>query len=145
MNLEDTNLLELLKQVRLWALIVIIFGGLFTYILIKRFGGQGIFINEIIDSRRSVVVFVTTTKTSNNTEIEKVLKNYEVDYEIVYKDKERYFEDFLKKINSYEEDVKEPALVCIESGTVTNIIKEINNSNDLIAFIEYNRLSGKGR
>ena len=141
MNWDDYELQELVQIIGKWLIAVVIFGGLFTYILITRFGGQEIAINKKINSRHTVIAFVTTSKTKNNNEIKEVLKKYNIKYEIVYKDKERYFKDFLKRIKTYEEDIKEPSIVYIEDGSVIAIIKEINNLDDLVTFIEYNNLS----
>ena len=73
MLFEDMELKEIVQVVGKWLLAVIIFGGLFTILLVKRFGAEEISVNRKIDSKQTVIVFVTTSKMSSNKDIKNIL------------------------------------------------------------------------
>ena len=61
-----------------------------------------------------------------------------MNYKIVYKDRERYFDDFLRKVDLEETDIIEPTIIYIEKGKVSAILVDMKKTNDLEEFLEYN-------
>ena len=142
--MEDLELKELFRNLGIWLILFLVFGSLFVIILVNKFGSRDIGINQKIDKKESLVILIVTKDTKNTKEIKKELKNNNISYEIIYRDRERYFNDFLKKVQLEETDIVEPTIIYIENKEVVSILVDIKNIDDLKSFIEYNNLSGKG-
>ena len=143
--MEDLELKDLITKVGIWVLIVIVFGGLMILIFTNKFGSKDIHINKIIDSNEQLFILVLNKKTSNKKELKQLLKDSNIQTEVIYKDKERYFDDFLKKLDITEEDIIEPTVIYVEDKKVISILVDIKKKEDLKTFIEYNIASGKER
>ena len=105
--MEDLELKELARNIGIWLFVLIVFGSLFVIILINKFGVKDISINQAIDKEDELVVLVLNTDTKNRNEIKKCLNENNVSYKIVYKNRERYFDDFLLFYHSH---IRKPQL-----------------------------------
>ena len=144
--MEDLELKELARNIGIWLFVLIVFGSLFVIILINKFGVKDISINQAIDKEDELVVLVINTDTKNRNEIKKCLNENNVSYEIVYKNRERYFDDFLLKLDLEEKDIVVPTIIYIKDQKANSILVDIKDIDDLYSFLEYNNLlSGKGR
>ena len=143
--MEDLELKQLGKEVGIWLFVFIVFGSLFVLVLVNKFGVKDIAINKQIEKKDQLVILVLESENKNKSEIKKLLKENDVSYEIVYKDRERYFDDFLLKLELEEKDVITPTIMYVEKGKVNAILVDIKDMDELYSFIEYNNLSGKGR
>ena len=142
--MEDLELKELFRNLGIWLILFLVFGSLFVIILVNKFGSKDISINQKIDKKESLVILIVTKDTKNTKEIKNELKNNNISYEIIYRDRERYFYDFLKKVQLEEKDIVEPTIIYIENKEVVSILVDIKNIDEIKSFIEYNNLSGKG-
>jgi len=142
--MEDLELKELFRNLGIWLILFLVFGSLFVIILVNKFGSKDISINQKIDKKESLVILIVTKDTKNTKEIKNELKNNNISYEIIYRDRERYFNDFLKKVQLEEKDIVEPTIIYIENKEVVSILVDIKNIDEIKSFIEYNNLSGKG-
>ncbi len=136
--MEDTNLRELIIKLVVWLVVVLVFGSLMTIILVNKFGSKNISINKKIDKEQNLVVLVVSKNTKNTKEIKSLLKTNNIKYEIVYKDKEMYFDDFLTKLDIEKKDIIEPTLIIIEDKKAKAILVDIKKTDDLKTFLEYN-------
>lgn len=136
--MEDTDLKEFLTKIGVWVFIVVVFGGLMTLILINKFGVKEIDINKEIDKKSDLLVLVVNEKTKKINDYKEVLNNSGMTYKIVYSDRERYFDDFLRKVDLEETDIIEPTIIYIEEGRVTAILENLKKTGELEAFLEYN-------
>lgn len=136
--MEDTDLKEFLTKIGIWVFIVVVFGGLMTLILINKFGVKEIDINKEIDKKNDLLVLVVNEKIKKINNYKEVLNESELNYKIVYKDRERYFDDFLRKVDLEETDIIEPTIIYIEKGKVSAILVDIKKSDELEEFLEYN-------
>ena len=144
--MEDLELKELARNIGIWLFVLIVFGSLFVIILINKFGVKDISINQAIDKEDELVVLVINTDTKNRNEIKKCLNENNVSYKIVYKNRERYFDDFLLKLDLEEKDIVVPTIIYIKDQKANSILVDIKDIDDLYSFLEYNNLlSGKGR
>ncbi len=144
--MEDLELKELARNIGIWLFALIVFGSLFVIILINKFGVKDISINQAIDKEDELVVLVLNTDTKNRNEIKKCLNENNVSYKIVYKNRERYFDDFLLKLDLEEKDIVVPTIIYIKDQKANSILVDIKDIDDLYSFLEYNNLlSGKGR
>jgi hypothetical protein len=144
--MEDLELKELARNIGIWLFVLIVFGSLFVIILINKFGVKDISINQAIDKEDELVVLVLNTDTKNRNEIKKCLNENNVSYKIVYKNRERYFDDFLLKLDLEEKDIVVPTIIYIKDQKANSILVDIKDIDDLYSFLEYNNLlSGKGR
>ena len=143
--MEDLPLKEFAKNLLIWLVVFVVFGSLFVIILVNKFGSRDITINQKIDKKDSLIVLVVSNDTKNKRDIESVLKENNISYEVVNRDKERYFEDFLQKLNLEEQDIIPPTILYIEKQEVNAMLIEVKELDELNSFIEYNNLSGKGR
>ncbi len=144
--MEDLELKELARYIGIWLFVLIVFGSLFVIILINKFGVKDISINQAIDKEDELVVLVLNTDTKNRNEIKKCLNENNVSYQIVYKNRERYFDDFLLKLDLEEKDIVVPTIIYIKDQKANSILVDIKDIDDLYSFLEYNNLlSGKGR
>lgn len=144
--MEDLELKELARNIGIWLFVLIVFGSLFVIILINKFGVKDISINQAIDKEDELVVLVLNTDTKNRNEIKKCLNENNVSYQIVYKNRERYFDDFLLKLDLEEKDIVVPTIIYIKDQKANSILVDIKDIDDLYSFLEYNNLlSGKGR
>ncbi|MBR3210520.1 MAG: hypothetical protein IKF71_01100 [Bacilli bacterium] len=137
--MEDTDLKELSRNLIIWLVVVVVFGSLMTIIFINKFGSKDIPINKIIDKKESLVVLIINNETKNTEQIQKKLEEYPLEYEVVNKDKERYYNEFLKKISITEEDIVEPTVLIIQKKKVKSILVDIENIEDLNTFLDYNK------
>ena len=136
--MEDTDLKEFLTKIGIWVFIVVVFGGLMTLILINKFGVKEIDINKEIDKKNNLLVLVVNEKTKKINNYKEVLNNSGMNYKIVYKDRERYFDDFLRKVDLEETDIIEPTIIYIEKGKVSAILGDLKKTDELKTFLEYN-------
>ena len=136
--MEDLDLKEFLTNIGIWIFIVVVFGSLFTLVLINKFGVKEISINQKIEKKENLYVLVVSKEDKNLKEIKKTLKENNISYEVVQKDGERYFDDFLKKISLMEKDIITPTLIVIEKKQASAILVDIKNIDELNSFLEYN-------
>ena len=136
--MEDQDLKELIVKLGAWLFVVVVFGSLMTIIFVNKFGSQEISINKKIDKKDSLVILVINNKVDNTKEIKNTLKKKNIKVEVVNKDKERYFNDFLRKLSITEKDIVEPTLIIVKEGKVTAILVEIKDLDELNSFLEYN-------
>ena len=136
--MEDLDLKEFLTNIGIWIFIVVVFGSLFTLVLINKFGVKEISINKKIEKKDNLYVLVVSKEDKNLKEIKKTLKENNISYEVVQKDGERYFDDFLKKISLTEKDIITPTLIVIEKKQASAILVDIKNIDELNSFLEYN-------
>ncbi len=142
--MDDLNLKEFATKIFIWVFVVLVFGGLMTIILVKKFGSENISINKRIDKEQSLFVLVVNEDTKNISTYKKVLKENDIKYSILYSDRERYYDDFLIKLNLEKEDIIEPTIIYIEDKEAIAILN-IEKKDELKDFLEYNITSGKGR
>ena len=142
--MEDLELKELARNIGIWLFVLVVFGSLFVIILINKFGVKDIAINQKIEKNKELVILVLDTNTKNKKEIQKCLRENNVTYEIVYRDRERYFDDFLLKLDLEEKDIVVPCILYVQDQKVNTILVDIKDMDELYSFIEYNNLSGKG-
>ncbi|MBP5679138.1 MAG: hypothetical protein J6X28_04860 [Bacilli bacterium] len=141
---EDVELKELIQKIGLWFLVFILFGSLFVIMLVNKFGAKEIAINQKLEKQSSLVILVTTTKIKNNREIKNELNVNGVSYEVVYRDRERYFSDFLRKVDLQESDIIEPTILYVEEKVVVASLTNIKDIKEIKPFLESNNLLGKG-
>jgi len=144
-NMEDTNLKEFTTNIIIWLVVVLVFGTMLTIVFINRFGSKEISINKKIEKQQELVILVISNETKNTNRIKEVLKKNELSYEIVNKDQEMYFEDFLDKLSLTEKDIVEPTLIYVQEEKPVAILVNVKDLDALNEFIEYNILSGKER
>lgn len=136
--MEDTDLKEFATKIGIWVFVVVVFGGLMTIILINKFGVKEIDINKEIDKKSDLLVLVVNEKTKKINDYKEVLNKSGMTYKIVYSDRERYFDDFLRKVDLEETDIIEPTIIYIEEGKVTAILEDLKKTGELETFLEYN-------
>ena len=135
---EDLDLKQLFSKLAIWLFVVVVFGSLATIILVNRFGVKEIDINKTIDKKETLMVLVIEKNTKNTKSIKNTLKKYNVDYSIVYKDKERYYTDFLRKLSLSEKDIEVPTVIYVKEGEAQSILVNIEDLDELKTFLEYN-------
>ena len=143
--MEDANLKEFTTNIIIWLVVVLVFGTMLTIVFINRFGSKEISINKKIEKQQELVILVISNETKNTNKIKEVLKKNELSYEIVNKDQEMYFEDFLDKLSLTEKDIVEPTLIYVQEEKPVAILVNVKDLDALNEFIEYNILSGKER
>ena len=143
--MEDANLKEFTTNIIIWLVVVLVFGTMLTIVFINRFGSKEISINKKIEKQQELVILVISNETKNTNKIKEVLKKNELSYEIVNKDQEMYFEDFLDKLSLTEKDIVEPTLIYVQEENPVAILVNVKDLDALNEFIEYNILSGKER
>lgn len=136
--MEDTDLKEFATKIGIWVFIVVVFGGLMTLILINKFGVKEIDINKEIDKKNDLLVLVVNEKTKKINNYKEVLNNSGMNYKMVYSDRERYFDDFLRKVDLESTDIIEPTIIYIEKGKVSAILGDLKKTDELETFLEYN-------
>ena len=140
---EDLDLKELLMKLGIWLAVVVVFGSLMTIILVNRFGSKGISINSKIDKKQTMIILVVSNDTKNTSKIKNIIKKYNIDYAVVNQSKERYFDDFLRKLSISESDIVVPTIIYVEEGKVNSILVNVEDLDELQTFLEYNITSGK--
>lgn len=133
---EDIDLKEFITKLIIWVVVVVLFGSLLTIILINKFGSKDIKINKKIDSQESIIILVVNSDDEDTKKIQKELKKNDLKYEIVYKDKERYYNEFLKKLSLTEEEVQLPAILYVEDGQTKSSLLKIEDTKMLKQYIK---------
>ncbi len=136
--MEDLDLKELSKNLVIWLIVTVVFGSMMTIVLVRKFGSQDISINKKIDEKKSMTVLIINNQTKNKKQIIDLLKEKDIKYEIINRDKERYFDSFLQKLSITEKDIIEPTILIIEKGEVKSILVNVNDLEELNTFLDYN-------
>ena len=134
--MEDLDLKEFISSVKIWGILVAVFGTLAIIIFINKFGAEDININRKIDSKKSLVILVVKSDTKNTKALESKLKNDGFKYETVYSDKERYYGEFLIKLSLTEKEVAEPTILYVEDGKAIFSLVDAKESEELDEFLK---------
>lgn len=132
----DLDLKTFFSGIKLWGIIVAVFGTLATIIFMNRFGSNDIRINKKIDSKKAIIILIVKTDTKNKEQIEKELKKEKFKYEIVYSDKERYYDEFLRKLSLEKKEVIEPTILYVEDGVAKYSLVDAKEKEEVNAFLD---------
>lgn len=143
MDSDDEELKDLLRKIAIWLGVVVVFGGMFIVVLVRRFGSVDSSLNEKIDSQTSVTILVETSASKKMQEIKYELNRYGIHYELVSKERKREFNNLCKLLEV--EDIQAPAVIHIENRRVVVYLDNIQDLDDLKPILEYNIQSRKER
>lgn len=107
--------------------------------VINKFGDQPSKILKMINNEETMVLLITEDGCKKCSNIENVLKEYEVNYTLLNKDKELKYEEILHKINIPKSDVEPPTIIYVEEGKLHSSLVSANKE-ELLSYISINEL-----
>ena len=139
---EDTDLKELIHKVGIWLFVFIVFGGLFTIILTRKFGSaEDTPVLKKLENDNDLVILFTASNISNLDNIRYELNRNSIYFEEISKDRKSSYN---KAINILQmEDIIPPAVVQIKDRRIVQLIEDIRDVSDLKPIIEYNIQAGR--
>ena len=138
--MEDKELKSLIKKTIIFIVVFIVFGGLLIKIMINNFSYEDVSVGTRIDKEETFLLLIVNEK-NNYKDIVQYLKDNSLEFEIVNSDKEKYYNDFLYKLNITKYEINEPSLLDIREGKVFSILTDVQNDDRLISFVNsYNSL-----
>lgn len=139
--MEDKELKSVLTKVAIYVVVFVVFGGLFIKILINNFSYEDVSVGKRIDKEETFLLLIVDEKNKNPKDIIDYLNNNGLSIEIVNSDREKYYDDFLTKLNITKDDIVEPSLLDIRNGIVFSIVTDVKVDKDLEMFVNlYNGL-----
>lgn len=135
--MEDKELKSVLTKVAIYVVVFVVFGGLFIKILINNFSYEDVSVGKRIDKEETFLLLIVDEKNKNPKDIIDYLNNNGLSIEIVNSDREKYYDDFLTKLNITKDDIVEPSLLDIRNGIVFSIVTDVKVDKDLEMFVNF--------
>ena len=91
---------------------------------------------EAINRKEDIVLLVTSKDCSNCKIYKKQLTNLGVNYIETNRNKDKYYEEILRKLNVVKTDIIPPTIIYIKEGALYATLVEIKTKEELTIFVE---------
>jgi glutaredoxin len=134
--MKDPELIELRNKYLLGILVSIVFLTPLFFFLYNHFISKNSLIVERIQRGESFMLLIHDKDYYNRGKmVRKVLKKYDIDYEVSNLEKDYHYEEILKILKLSSSDIKSPTLMYIEKGELISTLPNIQKEEEVISFI----------
>lgn len=109
-----------------------------TIIFITKFGRMDTKVISRLDRGDTFIILFTKTNCESCKKVKNELEDYNIDYEEIITDSERYYNTIIHKLEISKNDIIEPTIMYIEEGKPKSSL--VNNKDNLRLYLEYNNL-----
>lgn len=141
MNIEDSELLDLLTKIVLTASILIICVFFFTLILSRKNSINPSYLEDKINGKDDFVLLIRGKDCSKCKDIKNEFKKDGIRYYTLNVDKNKRSDIIIRKLDISKNDIVTPMVINIKDGKPYSLIVDIKKMDDLNEFIEYNNLT----
>lgn len=136
----NEELIELRNRLLIGIAVALVFCIPFLFIFINKFGYKPSKVLESLNEESKMVLLITGEECDNCRNTENILKENDVKYSLLNKDREIKYKEILRKIEVTESDVIVPTVIYIDEGKIYSSLAE-PNVDELLSFIDFYELS----
>lgn len=136
----DEELKHLRNRFFLGLAVSIIFLIPLIIFVVNKFGSTEQGIIKTINTKEDILLLVIEENCKSCQNIKKILKDKDVIYLEINKDRENNFQEILRKIDMVESDITPPTLIYLKEGKLYSSLVDPSD-NEITTYIDTNELS----
>lgn len=138
---RDEELYSFIRNIIITVVILLICSTLFVIAMINKNSLGQSNIEKIVKKKETVLILFRGNDCKNCKKIEKELKDNNLYYIVWNVDSDRYIKTNLGLLDLNRNDIVLPTVAYIHKGKVYSTLVDIKKIDDLVTYLEYNKLT----